>query len=95
MKRFLLFLVFAVLFGGYAMAYDFEAVCESGQTLYYNITSNEEPYTVEVCGGNASGNLIIPSSVTYNGITYSVTRIMDYAFYVYICYNSQFRYKHW
>ena len=30
------------------MAYDFSAVCESGQMLYYNITSRTAPYTVEV-----------------------------------------------
>jgi hypothetical protein len=93
MKRFLLFLVFAVLFGGYAFAYDFSAV-SSGKTLYYNITSSTSPYTVEVTyqiDGESNGdyvfyttyptgNLTIPSSVTYSGITYSVNRIGDYAF---------------
>ena len=59
------------------MAYDFE----SG--LYYNITSNTVPYTVEVTrGGSVSyaGNRTIPSSVTYQGITYTVTGIGDMAF---------------
>lgn len=94
MKRFLSFLIFTVLFGGYAMAYHFSAVCESGQTLYYNITSNTEPYTVEVTYQTGqivdnnwigystypTGNLTIPTSVTYNNKTYSVTSIGDDAF---------------
>ena len=45
--------------------------------LYYTITSNVAPYTVEVTGGNIdySGDITIPSSVTYNGITYAVAGI--------------------
>ena len=59
-------------------AYDFQ----SGD-LYYNITSNVAPYTVEVTSGNTkySGDITIPSSVTYNGITYAVTGIGYQAFY--------------
>ena len=59
-------------------AYDFQ----SGD-LYYNITSNVAPYTVEVTSGNIdySGDITIPSSVTYNGITYAVTGIGSQAFY--------------
>ena len=57
-------------------AYDFQ----SGD-LYYNITSNVAPYTVEVTSGiDYSGDITIPSSVTYNGITYAVTRIGSAAF---------------
>ena len=75
-----------------AWAYDFSAVAPTGQTLYYTITSNTSPYTVSVTypGSSASspwasysqptGNLNIPSSVTYSGTTYSVTSIGDYAF---------------
>ena len=48
-------------------AYDFQ----SGD-LYYNITSDS---TVEVTEGNYSGEIIIPETVTYNGIAYSVTSI--------------------
>ncbi len=70
------------------MAYDFSAVCSTGQTLYYNITSDVEPYTVEVTSENAdgfyttypTGDLEIPETVEYNSITYSVTRIGDKAF---------------
>jgi hypothetical protein len=28
-----------------------------------------------------SGNLVIPSKITYNGVTYTVTKVDDYAFY--------------
>ena len=65
-------------------AYDFQ----SGD-LYYNITNNSEPYTVEVTYqdswlvGNYSSltTVVIPESVTCNGTTYSVTSIGDDAFY--------------
>ena len=75
--------MFVVVCGFSAFAYDFSAVCESGQTLYYDITSNTEPYTVEVVRNgniNQSGDLIIPETVEYNGVTYSVTSIGDEAF---------------
>lgn len=71
--------------------YDFYAVCESGQTLYYTITSNSSPYAVMVTYPDSddyyygytkpTGNLVIPASVTYNNVEYSVTRIGDDAFY--------------
>ncbi|MBR5982765.1 MAG: leucine-rich repeat domain-containing protein, partial [Bacteroidales bacterium] len=86
----LMLLLFATLMANYANAYDFSSVCSTGQTLYYNITSNEEPYTVEVTSENNSyeyyttyptGNLEIPETVEYNTISYSVTRIGDNAFY--------------
>lgn len=98
MKRFIFFtIVCAVICCENAMAYDFSAVCESGQTLYYNITSNVEPYTVEVtfeddgtCFDKSSyvqpsyydiaGDIIIPSSVIFNGTMYSVTGIDSHAF---------------
>lgn len=76
-------MVFVAVLCNNAFAYDFSAVCESGQTLYYNITSNEEPYTVEVTRKNLAtqtGNLIIPESVSYNGVEYSVTSIGNWAF---------------
>ena len=56
------------------LAYDFQ----SGG-LYYNITSSA---TVEVTKGdvNYSDEVVIPISVTYNDITYAVTRIGESAF---------------
>ena len=61
----------------HAMAYDF-SYTHQGTTLYYNITSDN---TVEVASHNSvSGAVVIPSSVTNNGTTYSVTSIGNYAF---------------
>lgn len=69
-------------------AYQFSATAPSGQTLYYNITSSENR-TVEVTYAssyngahttNLYGDLIIPSNVEYNGITYTVTTIGFSAF---------------
>ncbi len=70
-------------------AYDF-SVTTNGQKLYYNILSDSPPYRVEVTSQRGeypfydtfpSGNLTIPSSVSYEGITYFVTQIGDNAFY--------------
>ena len=63
-----------------ASAYDFYV-----DGIYYNITSSTSPYTVAVTyktNGykSYSGDVIIPSSVTYNSITYSVTSIGYKAF---------------
>ena len=72
-----------------AMAHDFEAV-NNGTTIYYTVTSNTAPRTVEVSFRGTtyneymdeySGDVKIPNSVTYNGNTYSVTAIGAYAFY--------------
>ena len=58
-----------------ATAQDFEL-----NGLHYYITSAENK-TVEVNGsGNNTGTVKIPRSVTYNGTTYSVTEIGNYAF---------------
>lgn len=67
-------------------AYDFSAVAPSGQTLYYNIVNGEAQVTSQngsypfysTC---PSGVLTIPSSVSYNGTTYTISSIGDYAFY--------------
>jgi len=75
-----------------AIAYDFSAVAPSGQTLYYNITDATNSYVDVAYPGTSSsdpysvftapiGDLTIPSSVNYNGTTYSVTGIGDWAFY--------------
>ena len=66
------------------LAYDFQF-----GDLYYNITSNVESYTVEVTSQLSSEpynedvaitSITIPSTVTYNGTTYNVTSIGEYAF---------------
>ena len=82
MKRVLLFLFAAVAAANSLRAYDFK----SGD-LYYNITSDVEPYKVEVTyqvynTNNYSGltTATIPTSVVYNGTTYTVTSIGNIAF---------------
>jgi hypothetical protein len=76
---------------GMSQHYDFSQACASGQTLYYLIES-ETQHTVKVTYAKhyngyyfqghpePSGNVVIPSTVTYNGQTYTVTAIDEYAF---------------
>ena len=68
-----------------AMAYDF-SYTHQGKTLYYNITSENTVavtyYTNNYNNYNyVSGDVVIPSTLTYNGTTYSVTSIGEQAFY--------------
>lgn len=94
MKKIITF-VFSLVLAAQAWAYDnydFSAECSSGQTLYYYITSDIEPYTVSAVfpTTNATdhyygyeeptGDLVIPETVTYDGKTYSVTKISQNAF---------------
>ena len=46
--------------------------------INYRLDSSTE--TAQVISGSYSGRISIPSQVTYNGITYSVTSIGTYAF---------------
>lgn len=77
--------------------FDFSYVCETGQTLYYRIIDEEEhtvmltyPYSTNHPGFSGEyyqgypkpqGEIILPSTVTYNDIAYSVTTIDNYAFH--------------
>lgn len=71
-------------------ASDFNAVCPSGQTLYYNIISAVD-HTVSVTYPGTgypywtgytqpSGNITIPSYVNYGGQTYTVTQLGNNVF---------------
>ena len=68
-----------------ASAYDFSAVNAQGETLYYNLTSSNTvevtyPHSTLYARDYYNGiNLVIPSSVEYNGNTYTVTGIRDHA----------------
>ena len=63
-----------------AMAYDFYYTYQ-GKTLYYNRTSGNTVEVTECWNNNyVSGDVVIPSTVRYNGTTYRVTSIGDYAF---------------
>ena len=70
-----------------AMAYDFSYTYQ-GKTLYYKILAgNTNTVAVtyysasDASNNHVSGDVVIPSSVEYNGTTYSVTSIGDSAFY--------------
>ena len=60
-----------------AMAYDF-AYTHLGNTLYYTTTSSNTVKVSSTCSVNIY--VVIPSSVTNNGTTYSVTSIGEWAF---------------
>ena len=101
-KRFLQFgmtakaVMIALLLGvaGNMYAYDFSAICETGQTLYYNITDAENHYVNLTYPGRItderdpwdyytqpSGDIILPETVQNNNVTYTVTGIGADAFY--------------
>ena len=68
-------------------AQDIEVANADGVTIYYNWTNNGTELAVTYRGASPSsysseykGNVIIPSSVTYNGKAYSVTSIGISAF---------------
>ena len=80
MKKAIMLLLAALCTAATALAYSFQ----SGD-LYYNITSDS---TVEVAYQSKSSDnyqglttATIPETVTYNGTTYSVTSIGNYAFW--------------
>ena len=94
MKNKILIIAFLLMssVSAWAEDFDFSAVCGTGQTLYYIITSESEPYTVKViCPkedegefyvgySKPEGDLVIPSEVENNGIKYSVKGIGEKAF---------------
>ena len=89
MKRKLFILLISVLgISLSAKAYDFSSMI-NGQTLYFNITSNISPYSVEVTSEITSGTfyitqptgaILIPDTISYNQNIYSVTSIGNHAF---------------
>lgn len=88
MKRFV-FIASLIIGIQTAFAADFSAVSPNGDILYYKIIDNTghkvsivHPGTSEGWGGytKPTGNLVIPSTVNYGGIAYTVTVIDDFAF---------------
>ena len=69
-------------------AYDFSAVSPSGHTLYYNIDGSHvkvvselgDVFFSDVYETLPTGDLVIPESVTHDGVTYPVTTIGYCAF---------------
>ena len=69
------------------MAHDIKVANADGVTIYYNYINNKTELEVTYAGSfdNSAvytGSIVIPESVTYEGNTYSVTSIGDYAFNV-------------
>lgn len=93
MKATRLFTLLALLLmASRLFAYDFDAICSTGQTLYYNINDDGVSVTVTYpCDSGQNnyysgyempqGDLTIPDSVEYQGVTYAVTKIGAHAFY--------------
>ena len=85
--KFLLALLISML-GVKASAHDIAVKNADGVTIYYVYNNNNTELAVSYRGSFGSnysneyaGNVVIPESVTYNGTTYPVTSIGDYAFY--------------
>lgn len=71
-----------------AFAHDIEVKNSDGVTIYYCYINNQTELEVSYRGSYVrdysneySGSVVIPTSVTYNGKTYQVTSIGDYAFW--------------
>lgn len=92
-KKSFLFALLFVTFFKFAWAFDFYATCSTGQTLYYTITDATNHYVEVIAPGGVvytnsnwagydrpTGNLVLPSSVSHGGTTYSVTSIAGGAF---------------
>ena len=97
MKKLLLILVLLLSFGysQKAIAYDFWAVNSQGDTIYYRFINGSDS-TVQVTyegtvtifqgmfslsGKRYDGDITIPSTVTFNEKTYTVSAVGLYAFY--------------
>ena len=82
-----IFIQFCV-FATSAWAYDGSVVVPSGQTIYYNFNNTTSTITITVPGytqywedyPKPTGALVIPDSITHNGINYPVTTIGYAAF---------------
>ena len=79
MKRIIFITIFFAANIFNASAYDFSAVSPSGHTLYYNIVNGHAEVVRPVDFGDynnyAVGDVIIPATVTFNGVTYAVTAL--------------------
>ena len=79
MKKLLLFLIFLTCSITISAAYDFAIANKDGVKIYYSkISANQ----VSVVKGEDqyAGNIVIPSSIKYDDITYSVTQLAAQSF---------------
>ena len=74
-----LFFLAIMAMGQNASAYDYVGIAPGGQMLFYNIVDGHAEVTAHY-GYKTTGNLIIPSFITYMGQIYPVTAIGDRAF---------------
>lgn len=89
MKRILIIVIF-ILIALTAKAFDFSAVCSSGQKLYFNIIDgtnqveivapNNDPDYLWDGFAEPKGRLVLPSSVKYQNKEYIVTKVGELAF---------------
>ena len=77
---FFISLLFALFAPNSMNGQNFVATSPSGHALRYYVISGTNEASVESLNHNISGNLIIPSTVTYNNTTYTVTMILTSAF---------------
>ena len=87
---FLFFFFFLLLHATRLLAYDIAVVNADGKTIYYSYYDNQTKLVVScynqtntkdgVLGGAYTGDIVIPSTVTYNSTTYPVASIGDEAF---------------
>ena len=86
-KRTFLLPLFLGLLSQHVFAHSIEVANTEGITIYYNWANNNTELTVTYRGSSFSsysneyfGDIIIPSTVTYEGHTYPVTSISSHAF---------------
>lgn len=86
-KSLFFFIIFLIL-KNQVLAADFSSISSSGHTLYYNIIDAVNHKVEVTYPGNywsgytkPAGSVTIPSVVSYSGISYTVVRVSDYAFY--------------
>lgn len=87
-KKFFLLIVLLGLFGATSFAHDLAVKNSDDVIIYYEWAKNNTELAVSFRGtknseysNEYSGNIVIPSSVEYNGKKYSVTSIGSSAFY--------------
>ena len=87
MTRIILALLFSMA-GITTSAHDIEESNEDGKTIYYCWNNDKTELAVSFLGNyyysydnEYFGKVVIPEHVTYNGVTYPVTSIGEFAFY--------------
>jgi len=76
---FAVILIALFLFAGGIKSQNFSYTYQ-GNTLYYDSTSSNTVSVVFNPNGKYAGDIVIPSQITYNDTTYSVTSIANLAF---------------